>query len=160
MKAKYFKILAVALALAVIAAVAASQTVRRAQMYGGGTFGGPRLGFLVHRLNLTDAQRVQVKAIMAKEKPTVQPLVQQVFQNRSQLRQLAMGGTFDEARARELASQQVQTMTELTVQRARIESEVYQVLTTEQKAKLNDLVNQHEQRFMERMQRQNPEQSR
>jgi Spy/CpxP family protein refolding chaperone len=70
-----------------------------------------------------------------------------------------MSGAFDEARARELASQQAQTMTELTVQRTRIESELYQVLTTEQKAKLNDLVNQREQRFMERMQGQHQEQS-
>jgi Spy/CpxP family protein refolding chaperone len=159
MKSKYFKILAIALAVAVIAAVAVSQTVRRAHRYGGGMFGGPMVGFLVHKLDLTDAQQAQVKAIMAKEKPAVQPLVQQMFQGHAHLRQLAMSGAFDEARARELASQQAQTMTELTVQRARIDSELYQVLTTEQKAKLNDLINQHEQRFMERMQRQNQEQS-
>jgi Spy/CpxP family protein refolding chaperone len=159
MKSKYFKILAITLALAVIAGVAASQTVRRAQMYGRGLFGGPMMGFLVHKLDLTDAQQAQVKAIMAKEKPAVQPLVLQMFQGQAQLRQLAMSGAFDEGRARELATQQAQTMTELTVQRTRIESELYQVLTTEQKAKLNDLVNQHEQRFMERMQRQNQQQS-
>jgi protein CpxP len=159
MKSKYFKILAIALALAVVAAVAVSQTVRRAHRYGDGMLGGPMLGLLAHRLDLTDAQQAQVKAIMTKEKPAVQPLMQQMAQSRSQLRQLAMSGAFDEARARELASQQAQTMTELTVQRTRIESELYQVLTTEQKAKLNDLVNQREQRFMERMQGQHQEQS-
>ena len=87
MKSKYFKILAIALALAVIVAVAVSQTVRRSHVYGRGMFGGPMVGFLVHKLDLTDAQQAQVKAIMAKEKPAVQPLVQQMFQGHAQLRQ-------------------------------------------------------------------------
>ena len=40
-----------------------------------------------------------------------------------------MSGSFDEAKVRELAAQQTQTMTELTVQHARIASEMVQVLT-------------------------------
>ena len=43
-------------------------------------------------------------------------------------------------------------MTELTVQHARIGSEMVQVLTPDQKTKLTALINQHEQRMMNRMQ--------
>src|ERR1700680_225343 len=49
MKTRYFKIAAVVLALAVMAAIAVSQTVRRAHMRGDGMFGGPMLGYYVHK---------------------------------------------------------------------------------------------------------------
>lgn len=159
MKAKYFKILAVVLLLAVVAAVAVSQTMRRSHMRGDGMFGGPMLGYFVHKLDLTDAQQAQVKAIMAKEKPAIQPLMLQMAQSHTQLRDLVISGNFDENKVRDLASQQSQTMTELTVQHARIASEMVQVLTPEQKTKLTTLLNQRQQRFMNRMQGATPEQT-
>ena len=75
MKSKYFKILAVTLALTVMAAIGVSQTVKRAHMRGDGMFagdmlGGHMLGFYTRKLDLTDAQQAQVKDIMTKEKPT------------------------------------------------------------------------------------------
>ena len=157
MKSKYFKILAVALILAVVAAIAVSQTVKRAHMRGDGmfagdVFGGHMMGFFVRKLDLTDAQQAQVKDIMTKEKPTIQPMILQMAQGHQQLQQLVMSGGFDEAKVRTLASQQTQTMTELTVQRARIASELYQVLTPDQKTKLTDLINQHQQRLMNHLQ--------
>ncbi len=100
-----------------------------------------------HQLNLTDAQKSQMKEIFAKEKPALQPLMQQMGQSRQQLRQLEMSGTFDEAQVRTLAAQQSQTMTELTVERARIHSEMMQVLTADQKTQLAQLLQQREQRF-------------
>ena len=152
MRTRYFKSAAIVLALAVVAAIAVSQTVRGARMRGDRMFGGPMLGFYVHKLDLTDAQQAQVKAIMAKEKPTLQPLMEQMTQGHSQLRDLVLSGSFDEAKAREMASQQTQTMTELTVQHARIASEMVQILTPEQRTKLTTLISQHEQRMMNRMQ--------
>ena len=159
MKTKYFKIAAVVLALAVMAAIAVSQTVRRAHMRGDGMFGGPMLGYYVHKLDLTEAQQAQVKAIMAKEKPALQPLMLQMAQGHSQLRDLVMSGSFDEAKVRELASQQTPVLTELAVQYARIGSEMMQVLTPEQKTKLTALISQHEQRMMNRMQGKTPGQT-
>jgi Spy/CpxP family protein refolding chaperone len=159
MKTKYFKIAAVVLALAVMAAIAVSQTVRRAHMRGDGMFGGPMLGYYVHKLDLTDAQQAQVKAIMAKDKPALQPLMLQMAQGHSQLRDLVMSGSFDEAKVRELASQQTPVLTELAVQYARIGSEMMQVLTPEQKTKLTALISQHEQRMMNRMQGKTPGQT-
>jgi periplasmic protein CpxP/Spy len=157
MKAKYFKILAVVLVLTVVAAVAVGQGMKRAHMRGNGMFGGPMLGYYIHKLDLTDAQQAQVKAIMAKEKPTIQPLMLQMAQGHAQLREQVMSGNFDEAKVRDLASQQSQAMTELMVQYARTGSEMVQVLTPEQKTKLAALINEHEQRFMNRMQGETPE---
>ena len=157
MKPKYFKILAVVLVLTVVAAIAASQTMRRGHMRGNGMFGGPMMGFYIHKLDLTDAQQAQVKAIMAKEKPTIQPLMLQMAQGHAQLREQVMSGSFDEANVRDLASQQSQAMTELMVQYARTGSEMVKVLTPEQKTKLAALMNEHEQRFMNRMLGKSPE---
>ena len=159
MKSKYFKIAAVVLALGVMAAIGVSQTVRRAHMHGDGMFGGPMLGYYVHKLDLTDEQQAQVKAIMAKEKPALQPLMLQMAQGHSLLRDLVMSGSFDEAKVRELASQQTPVLTELAVQYARIGSEMVQVLTPEQKTKLTALISQHEQRMMNRMQGTTPGQT-
>ena len=159
MKSRSFKIVAIVLALAVTGAIAVSQTVRRAHMRADGMFGGPMLGHFIHQLDLTDAQQAQVKAIMAKEKPALQPLMLQMAQGHSQLRDLVMNGSFDEAKARELASQHSQVITELAVQYARIASEMVQVLTPEQKAKLTTLINQHEQRMMNHLQGQTSEQT-
>lgn len=106
MKAKYFKILAVVLVLTAVAAIAVGQGMKRAHMRGAGMFGGPMLGHYIHKLDLTDTQQAQVKAIMAREKPAIQPLMLQMAQGHGQLREQVMSGNFDEAKVRDLASQQ------------------------------------------------------
>jgi Spy/CpxP family protein refolding chaperone len=161
MKPKYLKTLAVILALTILAAIAVSQTAKRSHMHGAGMFGGPMLSEYIHRLDLTDAQQAQVRAIMQKEKPSVQPLMMQMAQGHAQLRDLVINsnGAFDEAKVRELASQQSQNVTELMVQYARIGTELVQVLTPEQKTKLNALIAEHQQRMMNHMQGTKPEQT-
>jgi len=64
--------------------------------------------------------------------------------SQEQMRQLVMANGFDEAKVREMAAQHTQTLTELTVQRARVESEMYQVLTPDQKTKLSTIITQHD----------------
>jgi Spy/CpxP family protein refolding chaperone len=158
MKSTYFKIAAIAIAITLVAAVGVSQTLQRVHMHHGGMYGGHMLRFFTHYLDLTDAQQAQAKEILAKEKPSLQPLLQQVMQGQQQLHQLAMSG-YDENKAREIATQQVQTLTELSVQRARIESEFVQILTPEQKTKLNDFFTRHQQRVMQHMQSGNQSQN-
>ena len=161
-KSNYFKVFAVGALLVVLAAIGVTQTVRHAHMRRAGMFdgmGGPMLGYYSHKLELTDAQRTQVKGIMAKEKPAFQPLMLQMAQSRQQMQQLLMSSGFDEAKVRELAAQQTQAMTELMVQRARVESEMLQVLTPDQKTKLTALTAAHQQRMMEHLQKPAQEQT-
>jgi Spy/CpxP family protein refolding chaperone len=154
MKSSQIRLLVVALALTLTAAVAVSQTVKPVQMHGDEMFGGHMLNFFADYLNLTDAQQAQMKDILAKEKPTIQPLVRQVAQSHRQLRQLEMSGSFDEAKARALVAQQSANLTELIVQKARIESELFQVLTPEQKTTITQFMQRHEQRLAQHMQEQ------
>ena len=143
-------------------AMAMGQTVtpvRYGEGHRPGMRGGSMIGFMIHRLELTDAQRAQIKQIMSQARPAMKPLMQQMAQGRQQLLQLELSGTFDEAAARTLANQQTQTMADMIVQRAKVESQVIAVLTPDQKTKLNQMVAEHQQRMQERMQRRQSQQA-
>jgi len=107
-------------------------------------------GFFADYLNLSDAQRAQMKTIMQKERPTLKPLMQQLHQTRQQLRQFEEG-SFDEAKVRAVATQQAQAQVELTVQQTRIHNELFQVLTTDQQAKMKEFEARRAARMQKRM---------
>lgn len=132
MKSTHIRILTIGAAVLLVAAAAIAE--------GRHGYGGPG-GFrhMLKQLDLTSAQQDQVKAIWAKEKPTLQPLMQQMRQNHSAMRALEASGPFDEAKTRALVTQNSQTMIELQVEHARIKSEIMQILTADQKAKLAQL---------------------
>jgi len=135
-------------AVVLVGAVAFSQAMGSRGMYGHGFDGGGHiLAFFSHYLDLSDAQQAQMKQILEKERPTMQPLLQQLGQGRQQLRQLEETDSFDEAKVRALVGQNSQNLTELIVQKARIESELFQVLTPEQRTKFVDFMNRHHDRF-------------
>jgi len=111
---------------------------------------GRGMEFLADYLNLSDAQTEQMKGILAKERPALKPLVQQLRQTRQQLKQYEQGA-YDEAKVRALATQQAQTMVELAVQKTRIHSEMFQVLTSDQQAKMKEVQARHEARMQRHM---------
>jgi periplasmic protein CpxP/Spy len=153
MTSRQIKILIFTIAILVLGAVAVSQTVKRVHYWHShGMYGGRMLAFFSDYLDLTDAQKAQAKEILAKEKPALQPLFQQLAQGHHQMRQLEENGNFDETQVRTLATQQSQTMTELLVQKARIESELLQILTPDQKTKFKAFMDKREKRFAEHMQ--------
>src|SRR5262249_53952811 len=139
MKSRRMKIFIASVVLVLLGAVAVSQTLKRVGYgYGQGMFGRHMLAFYARQLDLTETQQSQVKDIIAREKPTIKPLLLQLAQAHHQLRQFEESGNFDEAQVRALAAQQSQTITELIVQKARIESEMLQILTPEQKTKFKE----------------------
>jgi protein CpxP len=147
MKSKAEQILVVVLALCLSGTMAFSQNAKAT----GGGHGNHMLAFYTDYLDLTDAQQTQIKAIMTKEHPIMAPMMQQLAQTHSQLRQLEESGSFDEAKARSIAAQQSQTLIDLIVEKSKMKAEMVQVLTPDQKAKLQKLESRHEQRFMEHM---------
>jgi periplasmic protein CpxP/Spy len=163
MKPSGLKILVASLALALAAAVALAQTAtemghrtRHAQGLG---FEARALELMTEHLQLTDAQQQQVRQILASQKPVVLPLVQQVAQNRHELLALAQTGNFDEEKVRAVAAQQAQATTELEVAKTRIMSEIFNVLTPEQRSKAVEFLNRHEARMADHLQKESaPEQ--
>jgi Spy/CpxP family protein refolding chaperone len=88
---------------------------------------------------------------MQKERPTLQPLMQQLHQMESQLKQYEEG-TYDEAKVQPLVAQQAQTMVQLKVQETRIHNELFQLLTADQQAEMKEFEANREARMQQHMQ--------
>ncbi len=86
-------------------------------------------------LGLSDEQEARIKAILEAEKPKVQPLVAELAANRKALQQATDNGTFDEAQVKALADKQGDTLAALIVEKERVKTQIYAVLTPEQRAK-------------------------
>ncbi len=142
MKSTRVRILTIGAAVMLAVAVALAQGMH-------GHHGGPGGDFhrMLRQLDLTADQHAQVKAIWEKEKPAMQPLMEQMHQNHTAMRALEANGTFDEAKTRAVATQNSQAMIELQVEHARIKSEIMQILTPEQKTKLAQIEANHEARM-------------
>ena len=133
------------------AAVALSQIGPSGSMhYRGGL--GFNLGMMTDYLDLTDTQQGQVKQVLASEKPTLIPLVQQLAQTKQQIVQEVSSGAFDQAKIIALASQQSQTQTQLNVEEAMIVSEIFNILTPDQKAKAVSFLQKRQARFEQHLQ--------
>ena len=156
MKSFRFRLLVAALAILLGSAIAKSQTVDAPapppmHQHGHG-FGmeGHRMGFFAKQLNLTDDQKAQMKTIMQKEHPTIKSLFQQEHQFDQQLRAY-VEGPYDENKVRTLAAQKAQIDIERTVAETRIHSELYQLLTADQQAKLKQMEADHKARMQKHM---------
>lgn len=77
------------------------------------------------------------------------PLIEQLAQTRRALLQLERSGTFDETKVRAVASEQAQTISELTVEKVKIKSQIFNILTPEQKAQ--KIVDRREARFRQHL---------
>jgi Spy/CpxP family protein refolding chaperone len=113
------------------------------------------MGFFGKKLNLTDEQKTQMKAIMQKEHPAMKPLFQQQRRIDQQLRQY-VEGQFDEAKVQALATQKAQIQAQLTVAETRVHNQLYALLTPEQQSQLKEMEARRESRRQERMNRQAP----
>jgi Spy/CpxP family protein refolding chaperone len=157
MKSIRFRFLAAALAVTLGAAIAKSQTADSAPppppMHGPGMMGIDHhmIEFYSKMLDISDTQKAQMKATLQKEHATMHPLMQQMHQLDTQLKQY-VEGTYDPAKVQALVSQQAQTLVQLKVEETRIHSELYQMLTPDQQAKLKEFEANRQARMQQRMQ--------
>ena len=117
------------------------------------TWGGPPMAgrFLQHMadvLDLTDAQQAQVKSMWQAEQPNIMPLVQQLANAHKQMVGVTANGKFDQAQVQTIANQQAQTIVQLIVEKQKLQSQVYAILTPDQQAKFARI----QQRHMDRIQ--------
>ena len=157
MKSIRFRFLVAALAVTLGAAIGKSQTADSTppppmHEHGHG-FGmeGHGMGFFAKYLDLTDAQREQMKAVIHKEHSTMKPLMQQIHQMDQQLKQYEEG-TYDEAKVQAVVAQQGQTLVQLKVQETRIHNELFQLLTPDQQTKMKEFEANREARMQKHMQ--------
>jgi periplasmic protein CpxP/Spy len=155
MKKKFF-LAVTAIILAVAAGMAGTVLAQGPEFGAGGPEFGHRGGWMLRHmtreLSLTADQQAQVKSIMQAERTKVQPLVQQLRQN-EQAENAAINSNFDEAQARAFANKQTQIMSDLIVEKQRTKSQIYALLTPEQRQKAQQLMQDHQQKMQERMQK-------
>jgi Spy/CpxP family protein refolding chaperone len=144
-----FGVVAIALVAGITFAVAEEGPMHHHGMHGE-FMGG--MGFPIHELNLTEDQHAQIKQIFQNEKGNIHPLMQQQFQAHQQMMQLITSGSFDEAKATAIATQEAQTRIQMEVEHAKIGAQIYQLLSADQKAKVADMMAKHQQRMQEHMQ--------
>ena len=147
--------------LLTMAVVGFSQQERPQGPPGRGFRGGPGprgglLGPLARDLNLSDAQKTQIKQITDSFEESTKGLREQLRSLHGNEFDALKGETFDEAAVRAAAQARANVQVELDVAHARMMSQVFAVLTPEQKAQINERRQQFEQRRHEReTQRQN-----
>lgn len=148
MKFGRMSVIFAALAMALLAGTAMAQGPRRQ----GGDLFGPMMGMMSDMLDLTDAQQAQIKEIFQNGRSTMKPLWQQEHQSQHAMMQLITSGSFDQAKAQEIANQESKIHAQLEVQHAQLAARAYQVLTADQKTKMNEFLAKRQQRMEQHMQ--------
>ncbi len=131
----------VAIAISLIALLALSAVYTPAQGPGRGFRHGPGGGHVFDQLDLTDQQQSAIKEILAAEKAANEPIFQELASVRKELNEATAEGKFDEAQVQALATRHGQAMAQLMVERERVKSQIYAVLTPEQREKAEQLRN-------------------
>jgi Spy/CpxP family protein refolding chaperone len=158
MKTKFWSV-AVALLALVLCGTAVISSAQQNQNDEGSAqgWGGhhhSRMAWMAKELNLTDAQKAQIKTIMQSQRASLRPLMLQLEQNRQAELTATTGGAFDQAKVQALATQRSQIMAQLLVQNAQVRSQIYNtVLTADQKAKADQMQQKRLARINERLQR-------
>ena len=121
----------------------------------GGPMAGRELGAAMR--DLTDAQREQVRAIRERHAERIRPLAERARAAREALNAAAFAGNTGNLQA--LSIEVGNAETELAFAQAQVQSEIFAVLTPEQKQRITERRQQMQQQRAERMKRrqqQNP----
>ncbi|MBI2368585.1 MAG: Spy/CpxP family protein refolding chaperone [Deltaproteobacteria bacterium] len=112
---------------------------------------------LFENLQLTNEQKATIDGLFAANRENALSLRQRVQEQRQLLRNAAQTQPFDEAAVRFQAQELAKLQSEMMVQRAAVMNQISGILTTEQKAKLQDLREQRKARFQEWRERHRPQ---
>lgn len=143
-------VLALAVAIAIPVALAQSGEGKGGRHFGHGWGGdGMMGGRMFSQLNLTDAQKAQFKQIRESHSATIQSLRQQIHDQMQAIHQANDGTSFDEAIVSQKLAQIAPLQAKLMGEEFKIHQEMLNVLTPEQKTKLDQLREQFKTRRQE-----------
>lgn len=108
---------------------------------------------MLRGLDLTDEQKAQVRQIMQTSRENTKSVREQMKANRQQLEAVSENGNFDQAQVQALAAQQGNLHAQMIVEKERVKSQIYQILTPEQKAKAAEMKANFKQKMQERRQK-------
>ena len=108
---------------------------------------------LARRLGITDAQKAQIKAVMQSHREERQALARRAADARAALRAAVTADTPDETAIRQRSAELAAVQADMAVARARVQAEVFQQLTPEQRAQAKTLRSQMKDRISKLRQR-------
>lgn len=114
----------------------------------GGPFG--EIGLPLRELELTDAQREQVRTVMQSHGAAFKEIGDRMRTAREALDTAVTADTLDEAAVRAKAADVATVEADAAVLRAKVHQEVFSLLTAEQQAKARELKAQRQQRMKQR----------
>jgi len=109
-------------------------------------------GMMLRGIDLTAEQKTKVDELHKAAAPELQAAMKEAFEARRALHELTVSGSFDEAKAREIAQKGADAMARASVLKAKTHSQVLAVLTPEQRKELADKAEQRKERMEQRMQ--------
>lgn len=112
-----------------------------------------RMGLPLGQLGLTEAQRDQVRTIMQSHRDEARPMQEKMRAARQALRAAETADKVDEGAIRSAHKALSDLQEDVAVRRAQVRSEVWQVLTPEQRKRADELKVQGEQRRAQRAER-------
>jgi protein CpxP len=104
---------------------------------------GDMIEHISRELNLTDAQKAQVKTLLDAQQATEEERHTKLDDLRKQIDAATANGQFDENTVRNLANQQSQLMADQMVDHLRLHSKIYGLLTAEQRTKADQMMKMH-----------------
>ncbi len=124
-------------------------------VHGSGGFhdkGGHRaMKMFLRGLDLTEEQKTQVKQIAEASRTKVQPVFEAMKANREKMKAATDGGKFDEEAVSAIAAEQGSLAAKLIVEKESVKSQIFAILTDEQKAKALEKRAKMEERFENKM---------
>lgn len=112
---------------------------------------GKRHGDMMLRgLDLTDAQKADIKALREAAAPDMRAAKKDAFEAHKQLRELTLSGKFDQSKAETLAKTGADAMAKASVLKAKTDSEVLALLTPEQRQTMAERM---KERMLERQEK-------
>ena len=111
-----------------------------------GHFGA--IGYVAHELNLSNAQRQQIRSMWQTERPAVSGLVQEFAAESKEMDQATANGNLDEGKVQEIAARQGATLAKLLVEKEHFKTKIYTtVLNPEQRTKADALQSRWHERL-------------
>jgi Spy/CpxP family protein refolding chaperone len=117
----------------------------------GGGAGG--FGFGVRDLDLSEAQRQQIGAVVAKAREDTRPQVERLRQATEARRKALAVMPVDENQIRSTTQALTVAQTDLAIARARVQSDIFALLTPDQQTKVTEARQRRESRMAERRSR-------
>ncbi|HUF04478.1 MAG TPA: Spy/CpxP family protein refolding chaperone [Aridibacter sp.] len=121
----------------------------RGKMHKRGMIGGR----MFRHLDLTDAQKEQMKAIRQASRENTKGLRENSRNVGKQLSELGTDGTFDQGAVEMLAAKQADIQKQVIIERQKVKAQMFAVLTPDQKAKFAEMKAQMAERMKERMEK-------